>query len=271
MENKQLKRLKGQVALVTGSSSGIGKAVVMEMAREGANVVINYNSDKESAEEILKEIESFGGKGIVFGGDVSDENDVKNMFNKTIEAFGTIDILVNNAGIQKDAELVDMSLKDWKMVININLTGQFLCAREAAKIFIKRGINKEKSKAAGKMIFMSSVHDVIPWAGHCNYAAAKGGVMLLMKTLAQELAHHKIRINSISPGAIKTPINEEAWKDPEDEKKLIEKIPYGRVGVPEDIGKAAVWLASDESDYITGATIYVDGGMTLYPEFRSGG
>jgi glucose 1-dehydrogenase len=156
-------------------------------------------------------------------------------------------------------------------VIDINLTGQFLCAKEAAKIFIKRGIVKEISKAAGKMVFMSSVHDIIPWAGHCNYAAAKGGVILLMKTLAQELAHHKIRINSISPGAIKTPINEDAWKDPEDEKKLLEKIPYGRVGDPEDIGKAAVWLASDESDYVTGTTLYVDGGMTLYPEFRFGG
>ncbi|MDQ3537128.1 MAG: SDR family oxidoreductase, partial [Bacteroidota bacterium] len=240
MDQSQSKRLKGQVAIVTGSSSGIGKAVVMEMAREGAKVVVNYNSDRESAEEILKEINGFGGEGIVVEANVSKEDEVKNMFKKTIEAFGTVDILVNNAGIQKDGDLVNLSLEDWQTVIDINLTGQFLCAKEAAKIFIKRGIVKEISKAAGKMVFMSSVHDVIPWAGHCNYAAAKGGVMLLMKTLAQELAHHKIRINSISPGAIKTPINEDAWKDPEDEKKLLQKIPYGRVGDPEDIGKAAV-------------------------------
>ena len=271
MENATSNKLNGQIALVTGSSSGIGKAVVLEMAREGAKVVVNYNSDKEGAEEILAEIKSFGGEGIVVKADVSDETQVMNLFQETYKAFGTIDILVNNSGIQKDADLVDMSLSDWKMVIDTNLTGQFLCAREAAKEFIKKGIVKGKSKAAGKMICMSSVHDIIPWAGHCNYAASKGGVMLLMKSLAQELAHYKIRVNSISPGAIKTPINEDAWKDPEAEKKLLKKIPYKRIGEPEDIGKAAVWLASDESDYITGTTLYIDGGMTLYPAFREGG
>lgn len=266
-----MNRLKGQVALVTGSSSGIGKAVAISLAEEGAKVVVNYHSGQEEGEAVLEEIKSKGGEGIVIGGNVSKEADVKKLFSETYKAFGTIDILVNNAGIQKDAKLVDMSLEDWQMVIDINLTGQFLCAREAAKEFIKRGIDKSKSRAAGKMIFMSSVHDIIPWAGHCNYAASKGGVMLLMKTLAQELAHHHIRINAISPGAIKTPINEDAWKDPKSLEKLLTKIPYKRIGEPEDIGKAAVWLASDESDYVTGTTLYVDGGMTLYPEFREGG
>ncbi|CAN5419937.1 SDR family oxidoreductase [soil metagenome] len=269
--NEEQKKLQGQVALVTGSSSGIGKSIVIAMAKAGAKVVVNYHKDKESSEEILNEIKSFGGEGIAVKADVSDEDDVKKLFLETFDAFGTVDILVNNAGIQKDANLVDMSLEDWKMVIDINLTGQFLCAREAAKEFIKRGVVKERSRAAGKMIFMSSVHDIIPWAGHCNYAASKGGILILMKTLAQELAEHQIRINSISPGAIKTPINEDAWNDPESKEKLLTKIPYKRVGVPEDVAAAAVWLASDESDYVTGATLYIDGGMTLYPEFRTGG
>ncbi|MCJ8166029.1 SDR family oxidoreductase [Pontibacter sp. E15-1] len=266
-----MQRLKGQSALVTGSSSGIGKAMALAMAREGANVVINFHSNESSAQQIVEEITSEGGNAIAIGADVSKEADVKRMFGRMFEAFGTIDILVNNAGLQKDASFVDMTLDDWEKVIGINLTGQFLCAREAAKEFIRRGVVEGRSVAAGKIICISSVHEVIPWAGHVNYAASKGGVMLLMKSIAQELAPYKIRVNSIAPGAIKTPINRSAWADPESEKKLLELIPYGRVGVPEDIANAAVWLASDDSDYVHGETLVIDGGMTLYPGFVGNG
>jgi glucose 1-dehydrogenase len=193
------------------------------------------------------------------------------MFQQAIETFGTIDILVNNAGLQRDAPVHQMSLHDWEFVLGVNLTGQFLCSREAINEFLRRQVPRECSCSAGKIICISSVHDRIPWAGHANYAASKGGVMLLMMTMAQELARYKIRVNSISPGAIKTPINAAAWDTPEKEAELLELIPYGRVGKIEDIANAAVWLASDASDYVTGATLYVDGGMTLYPGFREGG
>lgn len=193
------------------------------------------------------------------------------MFAQTINTFGTIDILVNNAGLQKDAAFVDMTLEDWNLVIGVNLTGQFLCAREAVKEFLRRGVRPDISCAAGKIICMSSVHQVIPWAGHANYATSKGGIDMLMKSMAQELAPQKIRINSIAPGAIETQINTSAWNTPEMKENLLKLIPAGRVGMPEDIGKALVWLASDDSDYVNGTTLFVDGGMTLYPAFSKGG
>lgn len=263
--------LKGQKALITGSSSGIGEAAARNLAKAGASVVINYHSDKEDAEKIVNDIRSEGGEAIAIGANVAKEDDVIAMFEQMYQEFGTIDILVNNAGIQKDAALVDMTLADWNLVINVNLTGQFLCAREAAKEFLKRGIKPDISCAAGKIICMSSVHEVIPWAGHVNYASSKGGIDMMMKSLAQELAPHKIRVNSIAPGAIETSINTEAWKTPEARADLLKLIPYNRVGVPDDIGKVVVWLASDESDYIHGTTLFVDGGMTLYPSFAHGG
>ncbi len=263
--------LQGQVALVTGSSSGIGAAVAQCLAAAGAKVGVNYSRSADEADAVVAEIQQAGGEAIAIQADVSQEASVVAMFQQICDAFGTVDILVNNAGVQRDRDLADMSLADWNFVISINLTGQFLCAREAVKEFRRRGIVPEKSCAAGKIICMSSVHEVIPWAGHCNYAASKGGVSLLMKTLAQELAPEKIRINSIAPGAIQTPINQEAWETPEAREALLKLIPYKRIGVPDDIGKAAVWLASDESDYVHGATLFVDGGMTLYPGFESGG
>lgn len=266
-----MQRLKDQVALVTGASSGIGKAIALQMGKEGAKVVVNFHKGGESAQQVVQEIKSLGGDAIAVGADVGSEEEIKELFRKTYEAFGTVDILVNNAGLQKDAALVDMTLADWQFVINVNLTGQFLCAREAAKEFIRRGVVPERSKAAGKIICISSVHEVIPWGGHCNYAASKGGIMLLMKSMAQELAPHKIRVNSIAPGAIRTPINKAAWDTPEAMNKLLELIPYQRIGEPEDIGKAAVWLASDESDYVHGTSLFVDGGMTLYPGFSDNG
>lgn len=266
-----MKPLERQVALVTGASSGIGSAVAVAIAAAGAKVVVNYARSSKGAEETVAEIKENGGEAIAIQADVSREEQVKEMFARTIATYGTIDILVNNAGVQKDSAFVDMTIEQWNTVINVNLTGQFLCAREAAKEFIRRGVVPEISRSAGKIICISSVHEVIPWAGHCNYAASKGGVMLLMKSMAQELAAHKIRVNSIGPGAIKTPINQDAWQTPEAEAELLKLIPYNRIGVPEDIGKAAVWLASDESEYVHGVTLFVDGGMTLYPGFTEGG
>lgn len=264
-------RLKNQTCIVTGANSGIGRAVAMSMARDGANVVVNYVFGDEAAQQVVDEIAQMGGTAIALKADVSKEDQVMAMFQETISTFGTVDILVNNAGLQRDAAFHNMTLKDWQFVLDVNLTGQFLCAREAIREFLRRGPRPDVSVALGKIICMSSVHEVIPWGGHVNYAASKGGVMLMMKSLAQEYGPMKIRINSVGPGAIKTPINRPAWETPEAEHKLLELIPYQRVGETSDIGAVAVWLASDESDYIHGTTIFVDGGMTLYPGFTENG
>lgn len=264
-------KLKGQSALVTGANSGIGKAVAIALGNDGANVVVNYVTHPEAADEVVTEIKNNGGNAIALQADVSKEDQVQNMFQEMYKVFGTIDILVNNAGLQKDSKFTEMSLADWQLVIDINLTGQFLCAREAAREFLKRGVVPERSKAAGKIICMSSVHQVIPWAGHVNYASSKGGINMFMQSMAQELAPHKVRVNSIGPGAIQTPINKAAWETPEALNSLLTLIPYGRIGQPEDIGLLAAWLASDESDYITGVTVFMDGGMTLYPGFSTNG
>jgi glucose 1-dehydrogenase len=269
--NSPRELLKGQNALVTGANSGIGEATARALAAAGATVVVNYVSHAPAAEKVVSDLQAAGCQALAIQADVSKEAEVDAMFAETIKQLGTIDILVNNAGMQRDAALVDMTLEQWNAVLGVNLTGQFLCARAAAREFIRRGIRRDISRAAGKIICMSSVHQLIPWAGHVNYATSKGGVMLLMKTMAQELAQHKIRINSIAPGAIETPINRSAWDSPAAKAKLLQLIPYGRIGLPEDIAKAAVWLASDESDYVHGTTLFVDGGMTLFPGFATGG
>jgi glucose 1-dehydrogenase len=263
--------LDGQRAIVTGANSGIGEAIAKGLAEAGAAVVVNYVAGEDKAQKVVDEIRAAGGRAFAICADVSSEEQVQDMFRRAIAEFGTIDILVNNAGLQQDAPFHEMTLAQWRKVIDVNLTGQFLCAREAVREFLRRGLVAELSCSIGKIICVSSVHDVIPWAGHANYAASKGGVAMLMKTMAQELAMKKIRVNSISPGAIKTPINTSAWDTQEAEAALLKLIPYYRVGETKDIARAAVWLASDHSDYITGATLYVDGGMTLYPEFREGG
>lgn len=263
--------LSGQRALVTGANSGIGEAVAKDLAAAGASVVVNYVSNEEHAYQVVQDIESAGGKAMAVHADVSREDQVKDMFQKMFAAYGSIDILVNNAGLQRDAAFQDMTLEQWNFVLSVNLTGQFLCAREAAREFIRRGVVPELSLAAGKIICMSSVHQAIPWSQHANYAASKGGVMMLMQTMAQELAAFHIRVNSIAPGAIKTPINRSAWETPEAERKLLQLIPYDRIGLTADVAKAVVWLASDQSDYVTGTTLFVDGGMMLYPGFRTGG
>jgi len=265
-----MKLLEGQKALVTGGNSGIGAALSIAFARAGAAVGINYHENAKQAETLAEAIRREGGEALPLHGDVANEADVHRMFKSFLEAFGRIDILVANAGVQKDAAVTAMTLDQWRAVLDTNLTGAFLCAREAISLFIAQGPSPI-SRATGKIICMSSVHQRIPWAGHVNYAASKGGMMLMMQTLAQEVAAKKIRINSIAPGAIRTPINEEVWSDPEALKKLLKLIPCGRIGEPEDVAKAAVWLASDESDYVNGTTLFVDGGMTLYPGFGDNG
>ena len=263
--------LVGQKALVTGAGSGIGSAVALSLAQAGADVVVNYSRSATEAEVVAEEIRRLGRKAYAHQADVSNEDQVGAMFQRMVREFGTVDILVNNAGLQKDAPFDQMTLADWQLVLNVNLTGQFLCAREAVKEFKRRGVVKEKSAAAGKIISISSVHEVIPWAGHVNYAASKGGVMMMMKSIAQEVAPYRIRVNSIAPGAIKTQINVEAWSTPEALEELYKLVPYNRIGEPDEIGRAAVWLASDDSDYVHGISLFVDGGMTLYPGFETGG
>ncbi|EKV30013.1 Glucose 1-dehydrogenase [Caenispirillum salinarum AK4] len=264
-------RLRDQAAIVTGGSSGIGKASAIALGREGAAVTVVYHGNREGGEEAAHAIEQAGGRAQVLQGNVAEEGDVTEIVSRTRSEFGTVDILLSNSGIQKDADFLDMSLKDWQAVISVNLTGQFLCARECLKVMCAQGVREGVSKAAGKVICMSSVHQFIPWAGHVNYAAAKGGVHLLAESIAQEFAPRKIRVNTLAPGAIKTAINEDVWQSEEGREKLMGMIPYQRIGEPEDVAEAVVWLASDDSDYITGATLVIDGGMKLYPSFREGG
>lgn len=266
-----LKVLKGQKALVTGASSGIGKAIAIALGHAGADVAVNFVSGEEAALAVVAEVQRCGSRAAAYQADVSREEQVRAMFERMKKDFGTIDILVNNAGLQKDAPFDEMTLEQWNRVISVNLTGQFLCAREAVREFKRRGVRKEVSCAAGKILCISSVHEVIPWAGHVNYAASKGGVMLMMKSIAQEMAPYRIRVNSIAPGAIRTPINMDAWSTPQAYQELLQLIPYKRIGEAEEIGRAAVWLASDDSDYVHGVTLFVDGGMTLYPGFETGG
>ena len=263
--------LKGQTAIVTGASSGIGKAVAIALGEAGADVVVNYVGGEAPALEVVNCITATGRRALAVQADVSKADQVEAMFARTIKEFGTVHILVNNAGLQKDAAIDEMTLDQWNTVIGVNLTGQFLCAREAIKEFKRRGVVRTVSVAAGKILCMSSVHEVIPWAGHANYAASKGGVMLMMKSIAQEVAPFRIRVNSICPGAIRTPINTAAWSTPEAYAGLMTLIPYRRIGEPDDIGRVAAFLSSDLADYINGASIFVDGGMTLYPGFATGG
>lgn len=260
-----------QTVLVTGASSGIGQGIAIAFGKQGANVIVNYHNDEEGANFTLEQILKVGGQGFTYKADVGKEDEVISMFKKAEDEYETLDVLINNAGIQADSSFADMTFEQWNKVIGTNLSGQFLCAREAIKQFQNKKQSSPEGKAIGNIIFISSVHDIIPWAGHVNYASSKGGILMLMKSLALEIAPKKIRVNGISPGAIATDINDEVWKDEEKKKELMKLIPYKRIGLPEDIAKVAVWLASHESDYITGTTIYVDGGMTLYPGFVNNG
>ena len=263
--------LAGQPALVTGANSGIGRAVALGLAKAGADVVVNYVTDPGAAQDVANEIMQMGRRAIALKADVSKEDEVLSMFAQAIDHFGTLHIVVSNAGLQRDSPYDQMTLEQWNTVIGVNLTGQFLCTREATREFKRRGVVEQVSVAAGKIICMSSVHQEIPWAGHANYAASKGGINMLMRSIAQELAPHRIRVNSIAPGAIRTPINTSAWNTTAAYQDLMTLVPYKRIGEPEDIAQAAVWLASDAADYVTGATLFVDGGMTLYTGFATGG
>lgn len=263
--------LAGQRALVTGASSGIGEAIARAFGDAGASVIVNYRSGREAAERVAKEIAERGGTAFPVQGDVSRPADCSRLFDAARQHMGGVDVFIGNAGIQRDAAFADMSLEDWREVIDVDLTGQFLCAQEAVRSFRRQGLDEKRSRALGKIVFINSVHQRIPWAGHANYAAAKGGLELLMQSMAQELAPEKIRVNAIAPGAIRTPINRSARDSEEERRRLLELIPYGRIGEPQDVAQAAVWLASDRSDYVVGATLFIDGGMALYPAFREGG
>lgn len=265
------KVLVGQKALVTGANSGIGRSVALALGQGGADVVVNCVAGEDAAEQVVGEIRKFGSMAYAQKADVSQEDQVQEMFRSMVAQFGTVDILVNNAGLQRDAAFHEMTLAQWNTVINVNLTGQFLCAREAIREFLRRGVVDTVSSAAGKIICMSSVHQEIPWSGHANYASSKGGIKMMMQSIAQEVAPHRIRVNSIAPGAIRTPINTAAWQTKQAYESLMALVPYKRIGEPIDIARAAVWLASDDSDYVVGATLFVDGGMTLYPGFATGG
>ena len=264
--------LKGQKALVTGAATGIGRACVMALAASGAAVAVNYLDQPEKANQVAKQAaEEHGVQSLAVQADVSQESDVERMFSEVAGAFGRLDILVSNAGIQSDASFVDMTLDQWQKVLDVNLTGAFLCSRAAVRQFLEQDAVAEQSRSVGKIVFTSSVHQVIPWSGHANYAASKGGLMLLMKSIAQEFADKKIRVNAVAPGAIKTDINRNAWEEENTAEELRKLIPYGRIGETADIGPLVAWLSSDAADYITGTTLFIDGGMLLYPGFRTGG
>ena len=263
--------LTGQKAIVTGANSGIGRAVALALGQAGADVVVNYVAGDPAADEVVQAIRADGGYAYAHKADVSNEDQVEAMFKRMIEEMGTVDILVANAGLQRDAAFPEMTLAQWNTVIGINLTGQFLCARAAVREFLRRGVVPSVSNAAGKIVCMSSVHQAIPWSGHANYAASKGGIMMMMESLAQEMAPHRIRVNSIAPGAIRTPINTAAWQTPAAYERLMTLVPYRRIGEPIDVARAAVWLASDDADYVVGTTLFVDGGMMLFPGFATGG
>jgi glucose 1-dehydrogenase len=253
--------LQGRKAIVTGGSTGIGKATAQRLAREGASVCINYYSEKEAedAQKLARELSNGNVKAIAVQGDVGREDDVKRVISQTEDELGGLDLMVNNAGIEKQIPLVEMSLEEWNAVLQTDLTGTFLCIREAAKLIGENG--------GGTIVNMSSVHEFIPWPGFAHYCASKSGVKLLMETAARELAPKKIRVVNIAPGAIVTPINKFVLDDPEATHAVESEIPLGRMGKPEEIASAVAWAASDEASYLTGTTIVVDGGMSLYPKF----
>jgi glucose 1-dehydrogenase len=261
--------LGGQIALVIGADSGIGRACALELARAGARVAINYMTPSaQDARAVVNEIENTGGHAIAIAADIGRPREIERMFAEILQAFGALHILVNNTSIQQEITFEHLSPDQWSRVLDVDLTGQFLCIQQAVDLFDRRAMDQQDGGALGKIICVSSVQQTIPWSDHAHYAAAKAGIRLLMETLAQELGPKKIRVNAVAPGAICTTHNHSIWEHAPNREKLLTLIPYGRVGTPEDVARAVVWLASDESDYVTGSTLVVDGGMMLYPAFR---
>jgi len=256
-----MRRLEGRRALVTGSATGIGRSTVIRLTSEGAAAVVNYVGPSDPADEVVEEVSRAGGRAMAVEADVSNEEQVRAMFARASEELGgPVDVLVNNAGIEKPYLLVDMPLEEWNKVIAVNLTGAFLCAREAARGMVAAG-------ARGVIVNMSSVHEVIPWAQFGHYCASKGGMKLWAQTIAKELAPKRIRVVNVAPGAIATPINQDVLDDEVKRRAVEAEIPWGRFGEPEEIAAAVAWLASREAEYVTGTTLFVDGGMTAYPGF----
>ena len=253
--------LTGRRALVTGGNSGIGEGIVLELAAHGACVAINHVADSSRAEALVAAIEAGGGRAVAVHGDVTSEDDVRRNFADAARAFGgRVDLLVNNAGIEKPFALTEMRLAEWQRVIDVNLTGAFLCAREAA-----RGMLADELR--GAIVNITSVHEQIPWKQYSHYCASKAGEKLFAQSIARELAPHGIRVLNVAPGAIATPINRQVLADMEAREEVEEQIPLGRWGEVEDVARVVVWAASEQAGYVVGATIFVDGGMTLYPRF----
>lgn len=251
------KNLQGRKALVTGGNSGIGEAIARRLAAAGAHVVINYRSYPQAAQKIVEEINKEGGQALAIEADISSEQEITRMFIEADKQVGAMDILVNNAGIENNSAFLELSAEDWDKVLNVDLRAVFLCSQQAAR----------RMQTGGVIINISSVHELIPWAGYAHYCAAKGGLEMLMKTMALELAQNKIRVNNIAPGAIITPINNAWLDDPKKRDEVLAKIPWGRIGRADEVAAAAWFLASDDAEYITGTTLFIDGGMSLYANF----
>ena len=262
--------LEGRPIFVTGGSGGIGEGVVRCLAERGAKVAIGYHSSREDADAACAAVREAGGEAVAIGGDVSDEAEVERAFAEAADALGPLYGVVVNAGLQADADVVEMSLEQWRRVMKVDLDGAFLTARA----FLRQTEGRQTprgARARGAIVFVTSVHQFIPWAGHANYAAAKAGVEMFMASLAQEQAARGVRVNAVAPGAIETPINEEVWSDDASRAELLKLIPWGRLGCPDDVGEAVAWLMSDRSDYVVGTTLTIDGGMSLYPGFIGNG
>jgi glucose 1-dehydrogenase len=252
--------LDGRRALVTGGDSGIGQGVCFELAAHGAAVAVNYVGSPDAAEKMVAEIEQVGARALAVQMDVSSEDDVRSAFAQTAEAFGGVDLLVNNAGVEHPYALLDMPLDAWQKVLDVNLTGTFLCAREAARTMRDR-------KSPGTIVNISSVHEQIAWERFSHYCASKGGMKLFAQSIAKELAPLGIRVVNVAPGAVDTPINKAVLENAQESAAVVAEVPLGRWGHVEDIAHAVAWLASSQASYVTGATLFIDGGMTLYPRF----